>query len=72
MLAATEEIGPLRASGFVAWLLWLAVHPLFLTGFTKGRWRLSHRLAFNVPGLACRSEGEGNLHGGARGRRAVQ
>jgi len=43
MLAATEEIGPLRASGFVAWLLWLAVHPLFLTGFTKGRWRLSYR-----------------------------
>ncbi len=30
---AIAEIGRLRVSGFVAWLLWLAVHLLFLTGF---------------------------------------
>lgn len=40
--------------------------------FPNGRWRLSHRLAFNVRGLACRSEWKGDLHGGARVRRAVQ
>jgi NADH:ubiquinone reductase (H+-translocating) len=30
---AIAEMGRLRVSGFVAWLLWLAVHLLFLTGF---------------------------------------
>lgn len=31
--AAVAEIGPLRFSGFFAWLLWLFVHLFFLIGF---------------------------------------
>lgn len=30
---AIAAIGPVRASGFVGWLLWLLVHLMFLTGF---------------------------------------
>ena len=55
MLAATEEIGPLRASGFVAWLLWLAVHPLFLTGqvYLTGPYKGgAYELATVVPAVA--------------------
>jgi NADH dehydrogenase len=31
--AAVAKVGPIKASGFVAWLLWLFVHILFLIGF---------------------------------------
>ena len=31
--AAVAKIGPIKASGFFAWLLWLFVHILFLIGF---------------------------------------
>ena len=31
--AAVAHIGPLRASGYLAWLLWLFVHIFFLIGF---------------------------------------
>lgn len=31
--AAVAKIGPIKASGFIAWLLWLFVHILFLIGF---------------------------------------
>jgi NADH dehydrogenase FAD-containing subunit len=31
--AAVARIGPVKASGFLAWLLWLFVHILFLIGF---------------------------------------
>jgi NADH dehydrogenase len=30
---AVAELGPLRVSGFPAWLLWLAVHIVYLIGF---------------------------------------
>jgi NADH dehydrogenase len=30
---AVAQIGPLRASGFPAWLLWLVVHLYYLVGF---------------------------------------
>ena len=30
---AVAVIGPVRASGFVGWVLWLFVHLTFLTGF---------------------------------------
>jgi NADH:ubiquinone reductase (H+-translocating) len=30
---AIAEIGPVRATGFIGWLMWLFVHLLFLTGF---------------------------------------
>jgi NADH dehydrogenase len=31
--AAVAKIGPIKATGFLAWLLWLFVHILFLIGF---------------------------------------
>ena len=31
--AAVARIGPIKASGFLAWLLWLFVHIFFLIGF---------------------------------------
>ena len=31
--AAVAKVGPIKASGFFAWLLWLFVHILFLIGF---------------------------------------
>ena len=30
---AIAVIGPVRASGFIGWLMWLFVHLMFLTGF---------------------------------------
>ena len=30
---AVALIGPLKITGFIAWLLWLGVHLLYLTGF---------------------------------------
>ncbi len=30
---AIATIGPIRASGFIGWLMWLVVHLMFLTGF---------------------------------------
>jgi NADH dehydrogenase len=30
---AVVAVGPLRVTGFAAWLLWLVVHLAFLTGF---------------------------------------
>jgi NADH:ubiquinone reductase (H+-translocating) len=43
---AVAKIGPLRVGGFVGWLLWLAVHITFLTGFKNrfgalARWLVS-------------------------------
>jgi NADH dehydrogenase len=31
--AAVAQVGPIRASGYMAWLLWLFVHIFFLIGF---------------------------------------
>ena len=31
--AAVAKVGPIKASGFFAWLLWLFVHIFFLIGF---------------------------------------
>ena len=31
--AAVARVGPFKASGYFAWLLWLFVHILFLIGF---------------------------------------
>ena len=43
---AVANIGPLRLRGFIAWLLWLFVHIMFLVGFhqrvtTLGHWAVS-------------------------------
>jgi NADH dehydrogenase len=43
---AVALIGPLRLTGFLAWLLWLGVHLLYLTGFKNrvaalGHWAVS-------------------------------
>ncbi len=32
-LSAVASIGPIRLSGFIAWLMWLAVHLFYLIGF---------------------------------------
>jgi NADH dehydrogenase len=31
--SAVADVGPIRASGFAAWVLWLGVHLLYLVGF---------------------------------------
>ena len=40
--SAVAVIGPLRVSGFVAWLLWLGVHLVYITGFKKRLTTLLH------------------------------
>jgi NADH:quinone reductase (non-electrogenic) len=40
--SAVAMIGPLRLSGFVAWLLWLGVHIVYITGFKKRVTTLLH------------------------------
>ena len=39
---AVAMIGKLRLTGFVAWLLWLVVHLLYLTGFKNRASALGH------------------------------
>jgi NADH dehydrogenase len=39
---AVALIGPLRLTGFVAWLLWLGVHLMYLTGFKNRLTALLH------------------------------
>jgi NADH dehydrogenase len=39
---AVAMIGPLRLSGFIAWLLWLGVHIVYITGFKKRVTTLLH------------------------------
>ncbi len=43
---AVASVGPLRFSGFIAWLLWLAIHVVYLVGFKNrvtalGHWAVS-------------------------------
>jgi NADH:ubiquinone reductase (H+-translocating) len=45
--AAVAEIGPVKASGFIAWLLWLFIHIFWLIGFRSrivvfGEWAWSY------------------------------
>lgn len=40
--SAVAVIGKLRLSGFVAWLMWLAVHLVYITGFKKRLTTLLH------------------------------
>jgi NADH dehydrogenase len=45
--AAVAVIGPLKTSGFVAWLIWLFVHVFWLIGFRNrvvvlGEWAWSY------------------------------
>jgi NADH dehydrogenase len=40
--SAVAMIGPLRLSGFIAWLLWLGVHIVYITGFKKRVTTLLH------------------------------
>ena len=51
---AVASIGPLRLTGFVAWILWLVVHLLSLVGF-KNRWSVLMHWAVSFVGRA-RSE----------------
>ncbi len=39
---AVAMIGPLRLTGFVAWVMWLAVHIVYITGFKKRITTLLH------------------------------
>ncbi len=40
--SAVASIGPLKVSGFLAWLLWLGVHIVYITGFKKRITTLLH------------------------------
>ncbi|HYO32514.1 MAG TPA: hypothetical protein VES21_06665, partial [Nocardioidaceae bacterium] len=40
--SAVADIGPLKISGFVAWLLWLGVHLVYITGFKNRVTTLMH------------------------------
>ncbi len=40
--SAVASIGPLRLSGFVAWLMWLAIHLVYLVGFKHRLTTLLH------------------------------
>jgi NADH dehydrogenase len=40
--SAVAMIGPLRIGGFIAWLLWLGVHIVYITGFKKRITTLMH------------------------------
>jgi NADH dehydrogenase len=44
--AAVAQIGPIKASGFLAWLLWLFVHIYFLIGF-RNRLAVMFQLAWS-------------------------
>jgi NADH dehydrogenase len=39
---AIAEIGPLKVSGFTAWLLWLGVHLVYIIGFKSRVTTLLH------------------------------
>ena len=45
---AVAMIGKLRLSGFIAWLMWLGVHLIYLTGF-KNQFTALHPLDGHVP-----------------------
>lgn len=54
--SAVASIGPLRLSGFAAWLLWLAVHLLYIIGFKHRVTTLLHwAVSFVGRGRAERS-----------------
>ncbi len=40
--SAVASVGPLRFGGFVAWLLWLAVHLVYIIGFKQQVTTLLH------------------------------
>lgn len=40
--SAIASIGPVRAAGFIAWVLWLAVHLWYIIGFKKRLTTLLH------------------------------
>ncbi len=40
--SAVALIGPLKLSGFIAWVMWLAVHIVYITGFKKRVTTLLH------------------------------
>ena len=40
--SAVASVGPLRFGGFIAWLLWLAIHVLYLVGFKNRLTTLLH------------------------------
>ena len=56
---AVALIGKVRITGFVAWLMWLAVHLLYLTGFKNRVTAVLHWLvSFLTPGRAERTTTE--------------
>ena len=64
---AVAMIGKLRLTGFVAWLLWLAVHLLYLTGFKNRVTALLHwSVSFLGRGRSERTTTEQQIFG--RGR----
>jgi NADH dehydrogenase len=63
---AVALIGKLRLTGFVAWLMWLAVHLLYLTGFKNRVTAVLHWLvSFLGPGRSERTATEQQIFGRA-------
>jgi NADH:ubiquinone reductase (H+-translocating) len=57
-------IGKLRLTGFVAWLLWLVVHLLYLTGFKNRLSALGHwAVSFIGSGRSERTSTEQQIFG---------
>jgi NADH dehydrogenase len=63
---AVALIGKLRLTGFVAWLMWLAIHLLYLTGFKNRVTAVLHWLvSFLGPGRSERTATEQQIFGRA-------
>src|SRR3954451_11078306 len=65
---AVASIGPLRFSGFVAWLLWLIIHVMYLVGFKNRVTTVLHwAVSFVGRGRAQRATPQHHLVGPAAG-----
>ena len=61
---AVALIGKLRLAGFVAWLMWLGVHLLYLTGFKNRVTTVLHwAVSFLTPGRSERTATEQQIFG---------
>ncbi len=61
--SAVALVGPLKLSGFIAWLMWLAVHLVYLTGFKNRLSALGHWLvSFIGTGRAERTSTEQQVY----------
>src|SRR3954451_11759952 len=68
---AVASIGPFRFGGFIAWVLWLVIHVMYLVGFKN---RITTVLHWAVPSIARapsqRTTTHDQINGGRRLRNA--